>query len=840
MSICSYNPKPTRVWSRVQSACTYIDPELTDQYTVYIPLTGQTVSQAQATYQDKQIYKGNILQHKGNSARLTKSQKYSQLARCTGPNRTKVFATQSETYTNPNTTGLLRTGFQSYPYPNQIVGAPNNISGPFQYNVANPNDCSSNTIQDGGTLVCGTYANPCTGEIYIKSDINAEICNPASASDVPGSEYLCWNKNIQTWFPRQRYSMNNSGDKWPINYKEFVSGVDRKFHPPPSISFTYIVDGFIILKWNHLDIFTMDSFNVYVNGIFIKTIVNTGAYTYYLSIQEVEDILNNINEQNDLEISTKNFRPLDFTNNFRPLDFTNNSSYTINFTAVTNGVESDLSNTIVLSMPDSDNDGGGNDSGGGGDSVITDCCDTIDKKLKQISADILSIKNDISNNMIMLQNDINNNTSILQNNINSNTSILRNDISNNTLILRNDISNNTLILRNDISNNTLIIRNDISNNNLLIRNDISNNILLIRNDISNNTFSIKNDISNNTLLIRNDISNNTLSIKNDISNNTLLIRNDISNNTLLIRNDISNNTLSIKNDISDNTLLIRNDISDNTLLIRNDISYNTLLIRNDISDNTLLIRNDISDNTLLIRNDISNNIAILKNDIIDNMVSIKNEIITTTLNELNSINSILLDIVSTSSTILDKIISLKSCCCDTSCNCDFYNSLFANSTITQINSYVMTYISTAYEDTDIFIPIDEFDTLNISLENLKLLFVTNGDEEECCFSNIIDIYRNMLKIVKYAFDNKIEKQTALINAESWRQDSITLRDSEKLKEYLEMLTKSFRILDLTITAPKATLKPQYTRYHELYGIPPNLDYDPQLMKQIFDELDISY
>ncbi|NDB61881.1 hypothetical protein EB001_26085, partial [bacterium] len=200
-------------------------PGLPDNYTVYIPLTGQTVSQAQANYEDKQIYKGNILQYAGNSARLTKSQRYSQLARCAGPNRTKVYATQSETYTNPNTTGLLRTGFQTYPYPNQIVGAPNNISGPFQYNVTNPNDCSSNSIQDGGTLVCGTYANPCSGEIYISSDSNAVVCNPAAASNVPGPGYLCWNKKVHPWLPRPRYSMNNSTNKWPTNYKLFVSAV---------------------------------------------------------------------------------------------------------------------------------------------------------------------------------------------------------------------------------------------------------------------------------------------------------------------------------------------------------------------------------------------------------------------------------------------------------------------------------------------------------------------------------------------------------------------------------------------------------------------------------------
>lgn len=221
----SYNPIPPRVWSRVQSQCTYINQD-SSYNQAFIPVTGQTVSQAQADYEMQLFYKGNVLQYKGNSARLTKSQRYTQLAKMAGPNRTKVFATQSTTYTNPNTTGLLRVGYVEYPFNNEIVGAPNNISGPFAYGIANPNGCSGNSIQEGGTLVSGTYANPCSGAIIKQCSTNATICNSASASDVPGPTVLCWNNKIQTWFPRPRYFMNNSANKWPVNYKAFVSAID--------------------------------------------------------------------------------------------------------------------------------------------------------------------------------------------------------------------------------------------------------------------------------------------------------------------------------------------------------------------------------------------------------------------------------------------------------------------------------------------------------------------------------------------------------------------------------------------------------------------------------------
>jgi len=222
----SYNPIPTRVWSRVQNPCTFIVPG--DQYlSAFIPLTGQTVTQGEADYEMKQLYKGNILQYKGNSAMLTRTQKYSQLARGAGPNRRKVFATQTETYSNPNTTGLLRQNFVIYPFPNEIVGAPNNKSGPFAYGIPNPDGCSGDSIQDGGTLVYGTYVNPCSNQIIKKCDTStATICNPASASNVPGPSFLCWNRKAQSWFPKPRYFMNNSTDKWPINYKGFVSAID--------------------------------------------------------------------------------------------------------------------------------------------------------------------------------------------------------------------------------------------------------------------------------------------------------------------------------------------------------------------------------------------------------------------------------------------------------------------------------------------------------------------------------------------------------------------------------------------------------------------------------------
>jgi hypothetical protein len=289
-----YLPLPPRVWSRVQNPCTYLNPN--DEYTQsYIPLTNQTVSLAQANYEDKLIYKGNILQYKKNSSQLTKKQKYTQLAKGLGPNRTKVFATQSETYSNPNTTGLLRVNYNELPFPNELVGQPNNISGPFQYNVASPYDCSTNVLQDGGNLVCGTYANQCTGQIIKSGKTTATICNPTYCSDVPGAPIaLCWNPALESWYPKPRYVDNNSGDKWPEGYKGFVSAVKPE---PPTITLTGNV-----LSWTYLENceVPISTFQIYVNGRFYTSVVYT-ITSYTFSSLQIKDTIYMTSVSNTIE-----------------------------------------------------------------------------------------------------------------------------------------------------------------------------------------------------------------------------------------------------------------------------------------------------------------------------------------------------------------------------------------------------------------------------------------------------------------------------------------------------------------------------------------------------------
>jgi hypothetical protein len=244
----------------------------------------------EAYFKDKQLYKGNILQYRNNNSNLTKNQKYSQISKGLWCNRKKVFATQTQTYTNPNTFGLKRINSTPIPFPNQIVGSPNNISGPFQYGLLNPNNCPTTTIEDGGTLIGNTIANPCTGEV-IQTFYNQQ-CFPTYCSDVPGHIMdLCWNPKFKTWIPKPRLVMSNSGTKWPQGYKAFVSAAKPI---PPILTLESFTESSVVLSWTAINNICMpvSSYNIYQNDKLVKSVpytentatvdISDGVYTFYV------------------------------------------------------------------------------------------------------------------------------------------------------------------------------------------------------------------------------------------------------------------------------------------------------------------------------------------------------------------------------------------------------------------------------------------------------------------------------------------------------------------------------------------------------------------------------
>ena len=208
IQFCIYNPNPTRVWSRVQNRCSqYVDNPNN-------PNTNPGTSFQEDMVKAKMQHKGDVLQNKANSSSLTKAQRYSQIAKGMWVNRTKTWATQSQTYTNPNTNNLKRVFSKTIPIHNETEN-PNYFYG-----------CKDLlTIPDGGVLIGNTTVNPCTGEII--SITHTSNVSLTSSCDVPGPiELLYYNKGyLPPNYPKQRTTMSNSGNKFPQGYKGFVSAV---------------------------------------------------------------------------------------------------------------------------------------------------------------------------------------------------------------------------------------------------------------------------------------------------------------------------------------------------------------------------------------------------------------------------------------------------------------------------------------------------------------------------------------------------------------------------------------------------------------------------------------
>lgn len=247
-----YIPNPPREWSRVQNQCTYLTGE--PPKTINVPLLGSTVPFPLLYYQVALINKGNVLQYKKNSSNLTKLQRYSKIATGSWTNRNTTWASQSDKYSNPNIQSLKRVGGENVTkdgltpsnqpvtcpaepvivnpiLPTVIVNPVVNPDPTIIPPLPNPNPGTNIIpvvedevipdpiiIQDFGNLLCNVTENICTGET-VTQPANQNF-HPTSDSDVPGRiQELYWNARIQTWYPRQRYTMNNSTDKWPVNSK---------------------------------------------------------------------------------------------------------------------------------------------------------------------------------------------------------------------------------------------------------------------------------------------------------------------------------------------------------------------------------------------------------------------------------------------------------------------------------------------------------------------------------------------------------------------------------------------------------------------------------------------
>lgn len=314
-----YLPQPPRAWSRVQNSCSLTTNVENNGYT-RMPLTGELIPTSMIGVKMAMLNKGNVLQYKANSSNLTKTQRYSKIAKGQWVNRNTTWATQSTRgYTNPNTTSLKRSGNVANIAIDPITGAvigqttdpvtcpkdvipineglPSNSSSSINDPVIpppvepspssdvfpeliEPPTIEPIVIQDEGTLICSVQENVCTGET--KRSLSQQLCNPTTDSDVPGPiQDLCWNDGTPTWYPRSRYIMTNSTNKWPVNATLFSA---IKPLPPVITSVTSNMN-IVTLTWSQNDTcLPVDYFDIYQNGEFIK-FVSGNTFTTEVNVE---------------------------------------------------------------------------------------------------------------------------------------------------------------------------------------------------------------------------------------------------------------------------------------------------------------------------------------------------------------------------------------------------------------------------------------------------------------------------------------------------------------------------------------------------------------------------
>jgi hypothetical protein len=129
--------------------------------------------------------------------------------------------------------------------------------------------------------------------------------------------------------------------------------------------------------------------------------------------------------------------------------------------------------------------------------------------------------------------------------------------------------------------------------------------------------------------------------------------------------------------------------------------------------------------------------------------------------------------------------------------------------------------------------LTDYNDYKIALENLNRTLNNN------CISKLIPIFLDILKSIYYGSILASNYITEINNGVEYKLAYDILHDPQKLQEYLNEQSKIFTALPpVNITAPKANLKPQYQIYISLYGLPPDLEFEPSKLTDIVNSINL--
>lgn len=105
------------------------------------------------------------------------------------------------------------------------------------------------------------------------------------------------------------------------------------------------------------------------------------------------------------------------------------------------------------------------------------------------------------------------------------------------------------------------------------------------------------------------------------------------------------------------------------------------------------------------------------------------------------------------------------------------------------------------------------------------------------FHSLIDLYEKTFLTIKYFYFLYYETQNSQEQCARYKEDSDTLHDRDKLREFIQETQRQISaVTNISVNAMKLTIKPEYQRYIELYGMPYKTTFDKVLLQKIIDEI----
>jgi hypothetical protein len=155
-----------------------------------------------------------------------------------------------------------------------------------------------------------------------------------------------------------------------------------------------------------------------------------------------------------------------------------------------------------------------------------------------------------------------------------------------------------------------------------------------------------------------------------------------------------------------------------------------------------------------------------------------------------------------------------------------------NNSITEINNLLKTFID---DPTSLSISVTKYNDLSMELVHLKQNVPTSS-----ALHHIISTFISILDSLHEVSNLNLSLQGANNLAGKYQNDSIILNDVSLLQEYINGLKKAMNIFGtITVNSVETpVIKEPYNTYHTLYGIPSNLEYDPDKLLNIKQSLNL--